>query len=74
MCKHYNKQMITISNIQMFFLRLDYIIRLEISVSLDDSGKPLGIVNVCRVSPNFCDLLGYLSPPTKGRKGLLEQW
>ena len=34
------------------------------SISLDDSGIQLSIVNVRRVSPNFCNLSGYLSPPT----------
>ena len=55
----------------MFFLRLDfwasqYIIRLESqSICLDDSGTPLSNVNVRRASPNFCNLSGYLSPPTR---------
>ena len=35
------------------------------SISLDDSGIPLSIVNVRRASPNFCNLSGYLSPPTR---------
>ena len=35
------------------------------SLSLDDSAIPLSIVNVHRVSPNFCKLSGYLSPPTR---------
>ena len=33
-------------------------------ISLDNSGNPLNIVNVCRGSPNFCNLSGYLAPPT----------
>ena len=35
------------------------------SISLDDSGIPLSIVNIDRASPNFCNLSGYLSPPTR---------
>ena len=35
------------------------------SISLDDSGIPLSIVNVRRASPNFCNLSGYLLPPTR---------
>ena len=35
------------------------------SISLDDSGNPLSIVNVLRASPNFYNLSGYLSPPRR---------
>ena len=35
------------------------------SISLDNPGYPLSIVNVQRMSPNFCNLRGYFSPPTR---------
>ena len=35
------------------------------SISIDNSVKPLSIVNVRRASPNFCNLQGYLSPSTR---------
>ena len=35
------------------------------SISLNDSGNPLNIVNILRGSPNFCNLSGYFSPPTR---------
>ena len=72
MCWDYNKaELSTILNIQMFFLHHDfwasqYIIRLESQIiCFYDSGTPLSNVNVCRASPKFCNLSGYLSPPTR---------
>ena len=35
------------------------------SISLDNLCNPLSIVNVCRGSPNFCNLSGYFSPLTR---------
>ena len=34
------------------------------SIILGNSGKPLSILDICRGSPNFCNLSVYLSPPT----------
>ena len=61
-----------ISNIEMFFLHLDFwaiqfIIQSKSqSVSLDNLGRPLSSVNVHRLFPNFqLQLGGYFSPPTR---------
>ena len=35
------------------------------SISLNNLGCPLSIVNVHRASPNVCILSSYLSPPTR---------
>ena len=72
MCWHYNKAELSTIKCLMVLVHLVFLIQpvyssseRSQSISLDDSGIPLSIVNVRRGSPNFCNLRGYLSPPTR---------
>ena len=40
------------------------------SISLENSGNPLNIMNVLKASLNVCNLSGYLSPPMSGSQRL----
>ena len=72
MCGDYNKAELSNNfNVLTVLVHLAFLIQpvyssgdSSQSISLDDSGNPLHIVNVRRASPNFCNFSGYLSPPT----------